>query len=66
MFKNVLDFYFCEVFGEKPPDIIMKRVKGYNGLYTITMPNEKRPKSLTEIMEVLRESPDLSDWKERK
>lgn len=62
MFENILDFYFCEVFGEKPPDFIMKPVEGKNGLYTITMPNEKRPHNLQEIMEVLRETPDLSGW----
>lgn len=63
MFKNILDFYFCEVFGKKPPDVIMKPVPGKNGLYTVIMPNEKRPRSLAEIMKVLREPLDLSDWK---
>jgi hypothetical protein len=66
MFENILNFYFCEMFGEKPPDIIMKPVSGKNGLHTIIMPNEKRPHSLAEIMKVLREPFDLSDWKERK
>jgi len=65
MFENILDFYFCEVFGEKPPDVIMKPVYGKNGLYTIIMPNHKRPQSLAEIFDVLNEPLDLSDWKGR-
>jgi len=65
MFEMVLDFYFCEVFGEKPPDVIMKSVPGKNGLYTVLMPNEKRQHSLAEIMKVLNEPLDLSDWSKR-
>jgi len=66
MFENILDFYFCEVFGENPPDFIMKPVEGKNGLYTIIMPNEKRPRTLQEIMEVLNTPPDLSEWEKWK